>query len=201
MANVEMAQMAQSRRLTMQDMQRAFRQYRVMELDGDYGLFPTNCRVQGNEMLLHPLDVPIDRYGTPIDLTTTSMVDPLELERIFQWRFGGKWALVRLGVLSWFDPETAVLKLTAPLDATHMQVQILWNPECRGTNSLMRGNKPSWMCYRYRHTCKNDPRQGSDFYMIDLCSPILWDRSDLEDFQLRLAEGYEKRMNRCYIGV
>jgi len=121
-----MANVNKARRFTKQEMQAAFRHYQVTEQDGGFGLFPTNRRAQGDEVLLYPQEVPVDRYGVPIDLTTTWMVAPAELERIFQWKFGGKWALVRLGELSWIDPEMAALKLVDPLEATHMQVAILW---------------------------------------------------------------------------
>ena len=190
-----MANVNKARRFTKQEMQAAFRHYQVTEQDGGFGLFPTNRRVQGDEVLLYPQEVPVDRYGVPIDLTTTWMVVPAELERIFQWKFGGKWALVRLGELSWIDPEMAALKLVDPLEATHMQVEILWDLEQAGNDkNLSRGEMPHWMCYRYRHTCENDPHQGGDFYMIDLTSPCLRRQSAVEDLWLRLALEHEERM-------
>lgn len=189
------SKMAQCRRFTKTEMQSLFRHYSVTEQDGEFWLYPTNRRTQGDEVLLYPSEAPVTRCGTLIDLTTTWMVNPAELEDIFQWKFNGQWALVRLGELFWPEPELAAFRLVEPLEATHMQVQILWNQGRAGRLAPFdRKERPHWLCHSYRYTCENEPQQGSDFYLIDLTDPFCERLTELDELRLQLAIDYDERM-------
>lgn len=189
------SKMKQYRKFSLTEMQQMFRHYSVAEQDGEFWLYPTNRRAQGEEVLVYPSEAPVTRCGTLIDLTTTWMVNPAELERIFQWKFNGQWALVRLGELFWPDAELTAFRLVDPLEATHMQIQVLWGQGRYGQlASTTQARKPQWMCHSYRYTCDNDSQQGSDFYLVDLNDVFCKRRPELDDLRLRLAIDYEERM-------
>lgn len=186
----------ESRTFTRAELQRQFRHYNVTEWgdgaewNGEFVFAPKNRCSMGDEVLLLPSMMPVDLYGAPVDLTTTQLVDPKELEQIFQMQFNGHWALVRLGELVWLDSEQPALRLTSPKAATHMQVQVVWNGKCCGRPDLGQQQLPlRWLTYGYRRECENDPTHGSDFYMFELSDPELEQEGTLERLRQRLDYG------------
>ena len=186
----------ESRKFTRAELQRQFRHYNVTEWgdgaewNGEFVFAPKNRCSMGDEVLLLPSMMPVDLYGAPVDLTTTQLVDPKELEQIFQMQFNGHWALVRLGELVWLDSEQPALRLTSPKAATHMQVQVVWNGKCCGRPDLGQQQLPlRWLTYGYRRECENDPTHGSDFYMFELSDPELEQEGALERLRQRLDYG------------
>lgn len=186
----------ESRTFTRAELQRQFRHYNVTEWgdgaewNGEFVFAPKNRCSMGDEVLLLPSMMPVDLYGAPVDLTTTQLVDPKELEQIFQMQFNGHWALVRLGELVWLDSEQPALRLTSPKAATHMQVQVVWNGKCCGRPDLGQQQLPlRWLTYGYRRECENDPTHGSDFYMFELSDPELEQEGALERLRQRLDYG------------
>lgn len=190
----------ESRKFTRAELQRQFRHYNVtewgdgVEWNGEFVFAPKNRRSMGDEVLLFPSTPPVNSYGEPVDLTTTQIVDLKELEQIFQLQLNGRWALVRFGELVWLDPEQPALRLTSPKDATHMQVQVVWNGMCCGRPDLGNQQLPlRWLVYGYRRECENDPNHGTDFYMFELSDPEFDQTGALEHLRQRMMVNYSKR--------
>lgn len=189
--------MRYSRRVTKTELQQAYPKYTIMEGVNKFFFYPEDEHVQGPDILVVSRDVPTDRSGRLVDLTSTQLADYNVLERIYGIEFRGDWALVRFGEMQWFGPGRKAFKLMSPTLAPQVQLQILWR-EYQGRPDMPQliSDYYPWMRQFQRYENPTDKSLGSDFYLLDLVGLPEEKQNSVAIFRWRLMADWEQRFDR-----